>query len=111
MSLEDVLARDIDQVFFREGDGAKQHRWEDTTILVLTDRHELVKRKTSNVMDLSWENGGEEILIHVPMHCFPEKPIPQTRVRFDGEYVTILDVGENEGVYDILLTRQKARGT
>jgi hypothetical protein len=109
MSLDDVLARDIDAVFFRPGDGAKQHKWEDKTILVLTDRSEELKRKTSNVMDLSYENGGQEKLIHVPAHCFEKKPEAQTTVRFDDVSYTILDVGENDGVYDITLTRQKAR--
>ncbi len=112
MSLSDVINDDVDRVFFSLGDGATEHKWGDKTIIVLTDRMEELKRNASGVLDISWENGEETILIHVPVRCFDEiekKPELQTSIRFDGVTATVKSVGVNDGVYDILLTRQNAR--
>ena len=109
MSLADVINGDVGRVFFTEGDGATQHKWGDKTILVLTDRMEEVKRNAAGVLDTSWENREEAILIHVPASCFDEKPEQGTVARYDGVYHTITSIGENDGVYDFLLKRQNAR--
>ena len=109
MGLADVISGDVGRVFFTQGDGATQHKWGDRTILVLTDRMEEVKRNAAGVLDTNYENTEEAKLIHVPASCFDEKPEPETAIRFDGVWHTIKSVGDNDGVYDILLKRQNAR--
>ena len=105
MSLEDVMATDIGRVFFRAGDGAQTHRWNDATITTLTDRQEHLKRQPA------FENPAEELLIHSPASCFEKRPVINESIFFDNRKMTIIDVGENDGVYDILLRREKGRGT
>jgi hypothetical protein len=106
MSLKDQLAADIDRVFFT--DFTTEHKWNDSTIHVIADRDQELKLK-GGVLLGDMENGVNEFLIHVPATDFAKRPGRNDYVFYDGLPCVVQDVGENEGVYEILLSAQKGR--
>lgn len=81
------------------------HYWNGAEIECVPDDQEALKRKNNNVNDVSWDNNTRVLLIHTPVDTFPEdRPEPNTQIVFDRVTMKVLDVHDNIGMYDILLT-------
>ena len=64
------------------------HYWNGEEIECVPDDYEALKRKNNNVND-----------------TFPEdRPEPNTQIVFDMVTMKVLDIHDNKGMYDILLT-------
>lgn len=86
------------------------HYWNGEEIICVPDDQEALKRKNNNVNDISWDNNTRTQLIHTPVDTFPERrPEPNTQITFDECVMKVLDIHENVGMYDILLTVFDAR--
>ncbi len=114
MSLRDTFSGDISRVFFNDKDFTTEHRWNGRIIHVIADRDQEIRlsgirESVEYGMVGGIENGVEEFLIHVPASEFAQKPSKFDAVMYDGKPCKIRDVGENEGVLEILMSAQKGR--
>ena len=110
VSLADLIQDHNHRVFMNMDHFAEKHYWNGEEIIVVPDDAEALKRKNNNVNDVSWQGNVREILIHTPVDTFPEdRPEPNTQVLFDKHSMRVLDIHENKGMYDILLTVYDAR--
>ena len=103
MPLKDRVARDLQRVFMNREHFAKEHMWNGRTILCVTDEEVALKRKNSNVVDLSWDNNTSETLVYVPVEGFPGRVVPSEHILFDGRPMKILQRQIDAGMYTILL--------
>ena len=110
MSLAELIEDHNTRVFMNMDHFAEIHYWNGEEITIVPDDAESLKRKNNNVNDISWDNNTRTILIHTPVKDFPEdEPEPNTQIVFDKHPMKVLDVHENKGMYDILLTVFDAR--
>lgn len=106
MALTDLIADHNHRVFMNPDHFGETHYWNGREITCVPDDHEALKRKNNNVNDISWDNNTRTMLIHTPVDTFPEShpPEPNTQIVFDRNTYKVLDIHENKGMYDILLT-------
>ena len=106
MALKDRIAVDIYRIFMQQDHFAETHYWNGIPIICVPDDEESLKRQNNNVNDISWDNNTREILIHTPLDSFPggREPEPNTHIMFDKRSMKVLDVKDNMGMLDILLT-------
>lgn len=114
MSLQEVFAGDIGRVFFNKKDHATKHTWNGKEIHVIADRDQEIAmtgiRESEDYGQVGGiQNGVVEFFIHVPASELAERPAKFDAVVYDGKSCIVRDVGENEGVYEILLSVQKGR--
>ena len=105
MALTDLIADHNHRVFMNMDHFGEIHYWNGEEIICVPDDQEALKRKNNNVNDISWDNNTRQILIHTPVDTFPEDHEPV----FDKKTYKVLDIHENKGMYDILLTVFDAR--
>ncbi len=105
MALTDLIADHNHRVFMNMEQFGEIHYWNGSEITCVPDDEEALKRKNNNVNDISWDNNTRTLLIHTPVDTFPERrPEPNTQVVFDKRMMKVLDIHDNKGMYDILLT-------
>ncbi len=105
MALTDLIADHNHRVFMNMEQFGEIHYWNGSDITCVPDDEEALKRKNNNVNDISWDNNTRTLLIHTPVDTFPERrPEPNTQVVFDKRMMKVLDIHDNKGMYDILLT-------
>ena len=109
MALADRILADRKKVFLREDQYAKWHTWNGKRFLCVTDEDEALKRKNNNVNDISWDNNTSEVLIYVAEEDFPGRAEPNTYGYYDGKYMRILQVGNDEGMLQIMLVTNTGR--
>ena len=110
MALKELIADHNHRVFMNMDHFGEIHYWNGEEITCVPDDAEALKRKNNNVNDISWDNNTRTLLIHTPVDTFPEhEPEPNTQVTFDERIMKVLDIHENVGMYDILLTVYDAR--
>ena len=111
MSLKDRIENDISRTFMREDHFATTHFWNGQKIVCVVDEEESLKRKNSNVNDISWDNNSRQKLIHTPLKGFPggKEPEPNTQIVFDKKPMLVLEVLNNMGLLDIWLIARDAR--
>ena len=105
MALTDLIADHNHRVFMNMDHFGEIHYWNGRKITCVPDDEEALKRKNNNVNDISWDNNTRTLLIHTPVDTFPDhRPEPNTQVVFDKQVMKVLDIHDNKGMYDILLT-------
>ena len=105
MALKDLIQDHNHRVFMNMDHFGETHYWNGEEITCVPDDHEALKRKNNNVNDISWDNNTRTLLIHTPIDTFPEdRPEPNTQIIFDRVTMKVLDIHDNLGMYDILLT-------
>lgn len=111
MALTDLIADHNHRVFMNMAHFGEIHYWNGCEIECVPDDMEALKRKNNNVNDVSWQENTRTRLIHTPVDTFPEgmTPEPNTQVVFDRKAFKILDVHENKGMYEILLSAYDPR--
>jgi hypothetical protein len=87
----------------------ERHMWDNTEITCIIDREAALKRKNNNVVDLSWDFNYEELVLYALASAFTKKPLPQQTVLFDRNMWRVLQVGEDEGMLNVLLVRRVAK--
>jgi len=90
---------------------AETHYWNGQEITCVPDEEEALKRKNNNVNDISWDNNTRSMLIHTPLEGFPggREPDPNTNIMFDKRYMRVLEVDNNMGMLDIVLSAYDPR--
>jgi hypothetical protein len=109
MSLRDRLEGDIQRVFINLSQFGETHMWNDTEIRCVLDSDTALKRKNNNVVDISWDFSSEEIVLYAEATAFPQRPRPQQTVMLDRNQWTVLQVGEDEGMLNVLLARKAGK--
>lgn len=105
VALTDLIEDHNHRVFMNMEHFGEIHYWNGEEIKCVPDDYEALKRKNNNVNDISWDNNTRQILIHTPVDTFPEdRPEPNTQIVFDMVTMKVLDIHDNKGMYDILLT-------
>lgn len=108
MSLKDRIADDNARLM-NTGQFGEKHQWNDTEITCVLDSETALKRKNNNVVDVAWDFSSEEIVVIAPASAFDKKPMPQQRVLLDKNFWIVLQVGDDEGMLNILLARKVAK--
>lgn len=103
MALKDRIHADVTRVFMNHGHFAEYHTWNGRRFECVTDEDSALKRKNSNVVDLSWDNNSTETLIYTPKDNFPGRAMPNEHVIFDSRPMKVLQIQEDGGMYAILL--------
>lgn len=111
MPLQDRLEADARRILESTEQFATEHLWDRRPIICVVDNHTALKRKNNNVIDISWDNDSEEILLYVHESQFKgmSRPRSQQTVLFDKTIMTVSQVSLDEGVYEMILTTRKAR--
>lgn len=110
MSLKDRIGADISRVFVNMTQFGEEHYWNGVKIYTVPDEEEALKRKNNNVNDISWDNNTRTIMLHVALEGFPGgEPEPNTHVILDRKPMKVLEVSNNLGMLDIVLTSADAR--
>lgn len=100
MNFKEQLKKDLDNVFFNTNEFAEETIVDGSVISVVPDDHELEK------YNLKADGEGlarGELLFHVPVSAFTEKPFIGKRMRVSGKLYEILSRTESMGVYSIVL--------
>lgn len=104
MALCDRIHDDIHRVFLNPEHFASQHTWNGKKFTCVADAEEALKRRNNNVVDISWDNNIAEVVLFVKKDEFPAKAQPNDHGLYDGKPVKILDVKEDMGMLEILVT-------
>lgn len=103
MALKDKIQGDRARVFMNMNHFATAHTWNGRPFRCVVDEDEAVRRKNSNVNDISWDNDHMETFIYVMEEEWPGQVMPGAHGWFDNRTYKIEQIHKNFGVLGILL--------
>lgn len=110
MSLKDRIGADISRVFVNMAQFGEEHYWNGVKIYTVPDEEEALKRKKLDANEIGWDATTRTIMLHVALEGFPGgEPEPNTQVILDRKPMRVIDVNNNLGMLDIVLTSADAR--
>lgn len=98
MTFQEQLQKDLDQVFFTPNEFGETHTLGGQSITCVVDNDRLFDTKNEGTFTA-------EVLLYVPKEQIKGVLLPYSTINFDGEVMTINDVYDNMGVYQIALER------
>jgi len=102
-SLKDLIASDVDLVFFQLDDFAETHRVEGKAISIVIDNDQLVKMKQGQVLGVA----ESDLLIFARVADLPKRKAPGSLLNVDGREYLVDDWSENKGVAQISLRQNR----
>ena len=102
-SLKDLIASDVDLVFFQLDDFAETHRVEGKAISIVIDNDQLVKMKQGQVLGVA----EADMLIFARSVDLPKRKAPGSLLNVDGREYVVNDWTENKGVAQISLRQNR----
>ena len=103
MTLKELMAGDVADLFFMLDDFGETHEVEGNNIDVVIDNDELLKLKTGTEVGLS----EADLLIYARSSEVPTGKGPGSLINFDGRECQVVDWVENTGVSCILLKQNR----
>lgn len=98
MTFQEQLQRDLDQVFFNPNEFGEKHTLGGQPITCVVDNDRLFNTKNEGTFTA-------EVLLFVQKDQIKSTLVPYSTINFDGEIMTINDVYEDSGVYQLALER------
>lgn len=98
MTFQEQLKKDLDQVFFNPDEFGEKHTLGGQSITCVVDNDRLFDTKNEGTFTA-------EVLLYVPKGQIKGSLLPYSTITFDGEIMTIVDIYDNTGVYQIALER------
>ena len=102
-SLKDLIASDVDLVFFQLDDFAETHRVEGKEISIVIDNDQLTKMKQGQVLGVA----EADMLIFARSVDLPKRKTPGSLLNVDGREYVVTDWSENKGVAQISLRQNR----
>lgn len=102
-NLKDLIASDVDLVFFQLDDFAETHRVEGKEISIVIDNDQLVKMKQGQVLGVA----EADTLIFARSADLPKRKAPGSLLNVDGREFVVNDWTENKGVAQISLRQNR----
>ena len=101
-SFKDYMTEDID-VFFNVDEFAEPHRINGRGMDIVMDEDRLKQRSQTEFEGI----GSAEVLFFVKVSDLEEKPEVGSPLKFDKKQMYVLDVKEDSGTYEIILTQNR----
>ena len=104
MTLKEMMAGDVADLFFMLEDFGEEHKVEGTTIQCVPDADALQSLKTTTL-------GLAEatLLIYARVADLPQRKAPGSFINYDGREMLVVDWSENTGVAAIALKQNATR--
>ena len=103
MTLKEMMAGDVADLFFMLDDFGEKHEVEGEEIDIVIDNDELLKLKTGAEIGLT----EADLLIYARSADLPSRKAPGSVLNFDGRECQVVDWIENTGVGCILLKQNR----
>lgn len=103
-TLRDLIAADIDLVFFQLDDFAETHRIEGKEIDIVIDNDMLTKMKQGQILGVA----ESDMLIFARAKDMPKRKAPGSLLNVDGREYIVDDWTENKGVAQVALRQNRS---
>jgi hypothetical protein len=101
--LKDYFESDNQNVFINQNDFATLHMIDDVEVFIVIDEERLKERSESEYNGIT----TGMILYFVSVSSFPGRPKIGNTQTFDNRLMTIEDVLESKGLYEIVITQNR----
>ncbi|MBQ9229076.1 MAG: hypothetical protein IJ680_07720 [Paludibacteraceae bacterium] len=102
-TLKDLIAADVDRVFFELDDFAELHRIEGKEISIVIDNDQLEKMKQGQILGVA----ESDMLIFAKTSDMPKRKAPGSLLNVDGRELIVDEWTENKGVTQIALRQNR----
>lgn len=102
-TLKDLIAADVDRVFFELDDFAELHRIEGKEVRVVIDNDQLEKMKQGQILGVA----ESDMLIFARTADMPKRKAPGSLLNVDGRELVVDEWTENKGVTQIALRQNR----
>lgn len=112
MSLADRIQSDVDRIFYRQSEFAREHDWNGTLINCIVDDVDALAHKNANTLSVDFDIGEIDKIVRIPysqLELIGELFTMQF-VYLDEMQCRIERIADNEGEKIVLLRDQEARG-
>jgi len=108
LTLKQLIANDIDSVFFNVNEFAEMHTVDGREVMAIIDEAELIARQASMEEGIA----DSSMLIMLKRKDFAYDKLPKDRIEFDGRMCIVDKWSEDTGVITVLLhqVRSAAKG-
>lgn len=97
MSLKDKIQSDNRRVFMNQNHFADTHTWNGKPFLCVTDEEEAIRLNL-------WELDTKAVVVRVNKDDWPGRAVVNESGFFDNQNMRIVQIGEDCGMYTILLS-------
>lgn len=108
MGFKDTLCADIEKVFFNLDEFAEMHEWDGLKIKCVVDYDAAQNRKYLTPIEMGWFTEAADVLVAISRAEFERMGLPlpaaDQTVMFDRMQRRIMQVKEESGVFNVLLT-------
>lgn len=102
MGLKDMVRKDIRNVFFNLEEFGEEHTIDGREMAVIIDDNELVERE-KKTKTLAEGLHVKQLLVYVSAEIYGEPPLINRMMELDGDFYTVTDVEDEDGIYAISL--------
>lgn len=103
-NLKDIIASDIETVFFNLDDFAEEHFVEGKKIKIVIDNDELTKMKQGQTLGI----GEADLMFFVKKKDLPKKRMPGSLLNIDNREYIVVECIENKDVMQYALRQNRS---
>lgn len=104
MTFKEVVAQDMQDVFFNTDEFATEHELEGQIVPLILDEDEIQARKIKAAEGTYFG----EILFYIDKKYLSERPVEGQRVSFDSEYYFVVSCKDDGHMYEIAIGANSA---
>lgn len=102
MNFKEMVREDIKNIFLDPDVFGESHTVDGKEMVIIIDENELVERE-KKVKTMAEGLHNKQLLIYVSKEDFGPEPLIGRLLELDGDYYTVTDVSDEDGIYSISL--------
>lgn len=102
---KDMIAEDIDEVFFNEDEFAEEHSLDGKRMTLIIDENALIQRRSGGELGLECSS----LVVYAKRKDLPRTLSEGTKVNLDGRIYHVNEYSEDAGVVTLMLGQNRTR--